>query len=99
MTLDEALEDVEIAFLQLEFAIKLLMYCELKKIDPSEFDTDAIIRLENGNLQFPTGHFSDLDNIIRSASVSVNLAFGGSALVLDGQRQREGNAGFHGIGQ
>ncbi len=83
MTLNEALEDVEIAFLQLEFAIKLLSYCELKKIDPSEFDTDHIVRLENGNLKFPAGHFSDLDNIIRAAKVSVSLAFGGSALALD----------------
>lgn len=83
MTLNEALKDVEIAFLQLEFTIKLLMHCELEKIDPSEFDMDAVIRLENGNLHFPTGHFSDLDNIIRAAKVSVNLAFGGSALALD----------------
>ena len=83
MTLNEALEDVEIAFLQLEFAIKLLSYCELEKIDPTEFDTDHTVRLENGNLKFPVGHFSDLDNIIRAAKVSVALAFGGSALALD----------------
>lgn len=83
MTLIEALKDVEIAFLQLEFAIKLLSYCELEKIDPLEFDTDHIVRLKNGNLGFPAGHFSDPDNIIRAASVSVSLAFGGSALVLD----------------
>ncbi len=83
MTLNEALEDLEIAFLQLEFVIRLLSYCELKKIDPSEFDTDHTVLLENGNLRFPTGHFSDLDNIIRAANVSVSLAFGGSALALD----------------
>jgi len=83
MTLNEALEDVEIAFLQLEFAIKLLSYCELEKIDPAEFDTDHTVDLENGNLNFPAGHFRDLDNIIRAAKVSISLAFGGSALALD----------------
>lgn len=57
MTLNEALEDVEIAFLQVEFAIKLLSYCELERIDASEFDTDNIVRLQDGNLRFPRGHW------------------------------------------
>ena len=34
----EAVEDVEIGFRQLEFAIKLLSYCELGKINPAEFE-------------------------------------------------------------
>ena len=83
MNLHEALQDVEIAFWQLEFSIKLLNFCELKKLDPSEFDTDHTVKLEEGNLIFPVGHFSDQDNIIRAASVSVALAFGASALALD----------------
>lgn len=83
MNLDEALQDVEIAFWQLEFSIKLLMFCELKKLDPSEFDTNHLVKLEEGNLNFPSGHFSDPDNIIRAANVSVALAFGASALALD----------------
>ena len=45
MNLDEALQDVEIAFWQLEFSIKLLMFCELKKLDPSEFDTNHLVKL------------------------------------------------------
>ena len=83
MNVTEALQDIEIAFLQLEFAIKLLSYCELRKIDPSDFDTDHTVLLDKGNLGFPTGHFSDPDNIIRAAGVSVSLAFGGTALALD----------------
>ena len=83
MNLHEALQDVEIAFWQLEFSIKLLTFCELKKLDPSEFDTDHVVKLEEGNLNFPSGHFSDADNIIRAANVSVALAFGASALALD----------------
>jgi hypothetical protein len=83
MNLTDALKDIEITFLQLEFAIKLLSYCELGKIVPLDFDTDQTVLLENGNLGFPAGHFSDPDNIIRAANVSVSLAFGASALTLD----------------
>ena len=53
MTLDEALQDVEIAFLQVEFTIKLSSYCELQKIDPSEFETDHVILLDEQNLHLP----------------------------------------------
>lgn len=73
MNLIEALEDVEITFQQLEFAIKLLSYCELGKIEPKDFDTDHTVILENGNLSFPIGHFSDPDNIIRADKVAVLL--------------------------
>ncbi len=82
ITLAEALEDVEISFLHLVFANKLLFYCEQEKIDPAEFDTDLIVRLERESLRFPTGHFSDPNGINRAASVGVSLAFGGSALAL-----------------
>jgi hypothetical protein len=83
MNLAHALEDVRISFLQLEFAIRMLTYCEQGKIDLNEFDTRHIVLLDKGNLGFPSGHFSDPDNIIRAAGVSVSLAFGASALTLD----------------
>ena len=83
MTLDEALCDVKIAFLQVEFSIKILSYCQQKKINPSEFDLDEIVLLENGNLHFPTGHFRSWENIVRAASVTVASALGNSALVLN----------------
>lgn len=83
MTIDEALKDIEIAFLQVEFTLKLLTFCECGKIDPGEFDTDHQVRLEAGDLHFPTGHFSDSNSIINAASVCVSLAFGASALALD----------------
>lgn len=81
--LTDALEDVRIAFLQVEYAIRLLTYCEGGKIDTKEFDTDHTILLEKGNLGFPSGHFSDPDNVVRAANVSVALALGASALALD----------------
>jgi hypothetical protein len=83
MEIHEALEDIEIVFRQLEFAIKLLSFCELGNIDPKEFDTDHVVLLERGNLHFPSGQFSDKDSLERAANISVLLAFSASVLVLD----------------
>ena len=83
MTLDDALVDVDIAFLQVEFSIKLLSYCELEKINPAELDTNQIVLLEHQNLIFPPGKFSKPEDIVRAASVTVSLALGASALTLN----------------
>jgi hypothetical protein len=79
----EAIEDVEIAFRQLEFAIKLLSYCELGKINPVEFDTDHLVQLSTGNLHFPSVNFQSKDALIRAASINVVIAFSATTLVLD----------------
>jgi hypothetical protein len=81
--LTNALEDIAIAFKQLEFAIKLLSYCELGHIKPHEFDTDHLIQLEHGNLHFASGTFSTADDIVRAASITVLQAFSATVLVLD----------------
>ncbi len=83
MTVKDALEDVEIAFRQLEFAIKLLSFCELGNITPSDFDTDHIVFLGRETLNFPSGKFSDPESIIKAAGTSVLIAFSASVLVLD----------------
>jgi hypothetical protein len=83
VTLADALTDVEIAFLQVEFSIKLLSYCELEKINPVEFDTDHVVLLDTENLDFPKGQFSRPEDIIRAAGVYVSSSIGASALVLD----------------
>jgi hypothetical protein len=83
MGISEALEDVEIGFRQLEFTIKLLSFCELGNVSPSAFDTDHLVQLEQGNLKFPSGHFSSADDLNRAASIAVVIAFSASALVLD----------------
>ena len=80
MTLDDALVDVGIAFLQVEFSIKLLSYRELDRIRPAEFDTHQLLLLRQGNLAFPTDRFSTREDIVRAAMVAVSLALAGSAL-------------------
>ena len=83
MSVKEALEDVEIGFRQLEFAIKLLSYCEAGHIKPNEFDTDHLITLQDGDIHLPSGYFSDPDNILKAVSIGVLIAFSTPALVLD----------------
>jgi hypothetical protein len=83
MTIKDALEDIEIGFRQLEFAIRMLTYCELGNIKPSDFDTAHITFLEGGSIKFPTGYFSDTDAITRAASIGVLIAFSATVLVLD----------------
>jgi hypothetical protein len=79
----EALEDVEISFRQLEFAIKLLSFCELGRINPTEFDTDHLVVLHGGSLRFPAGNFSTQDSVEKAAGTGVLIAFSVSVLVLD----------------
>jgi hypothetical protein len=82
MKISDALEDIDIAFKQLEFAIRLLTFCELEKLDPNAFDTNHLVKLETGNLHFASGHFSDLNNIIKAAGVSrLRLALLSSRLI------------------
>ena len=83
MTLPEALEDIRIAFLQVEFAIKLLDFCESGKLEPSEFDTDLQVQGKRLNLELPQGHFSDRRSIVNAASVMVLSTLGSSSIVLD----------------
>ena len=80
--LDYALKDVELAFRQLEFAIKLMCYCELGHIDLKKFDTDITILLKHENVGFSAGGF-EKDSIIMTSQMLVGTAFGVSAIILD----------------
>jgi hypothetical protein len=79
----EVIEDVEIGFRQLEFAIKLLSYAELGKINPTDFDTDHLVQLSAGDLHFPSVNFQSADALIRAAQINVVTAFSATTLVLD----------------
>jgi hypothetical protein len=79
----EAIEDVEIGFRQLEFAIKLLSYCEAGKINFTDFDIDHLVQLTTGNLHFSSVNFQSKDALIRAASLNVVIVFSATTLVLD----------------
>jgi len=78
-----AVADVEQAFRQLEFAIKLMCYCELDHLDRVVFDSDLTLRFENENVGFPTGNFATLESVVLASQIQVGVSFGASAIVLD----------------
>ena len=78
-----AIDNVETAFRELEFTIKLLSDIELGKIDPDDFDSDHSSQLPEGTIQFPKGAFSNQECLERAASISVLMAFAASIMVLD----------------
>ncbi len=90
MTVSEVLQDIDLAFRQLEFSIRLLSYCGLGKLKPEEFDDDHFVQLQDGDLHFPAGTFAKAEAIHDCASIGVLIAAGVTALVL--------NRGFDEIG-
>ena len=52
-------------------------------LSAADFVTDMTVRLPEGDLHFPTAHFSEKANILRAAETAIALAFGASALALD----------------
>lgn len=83
MALNEAIEDIEIAFRQLEFTIRLLSFCELGGIDPKAFDDHHIVKLPEGDLDFPAGIFATGEDMNRAAGTALLTAAGATALALD----------------
>ncbi len=85
-----AIADVEFAFRQLEFAIKLMCYCEQNHLDRSKFDTDVTLLLETENVGFPAGNFKTLESIIFASQIQVGVSFGVSAILLDAAYEATG---------
>jgi len=80
--LENAVQDVECAFRNLEFAIKFMCYCELGHIDRNKFDTDITIILEHENIEFTGGSFTEQEIVVAS-QIFVGTSFGISAITLD----------------
>jgi hypothetical protein len=78
-----ALDDVTHAFQHLEFAIKLMCYCELDHLDRSKFDSDVTILLEKENVRFPPNTFQTLDSVVLASQANVGVCFGTTAIILD----------------
>ena len=82
-TIVEALADVDNAFRNLEFAIRLMCYCELGHLDLPNLDTDLTILFERENVGFPSGTFATIKAVVPASQALVGMAFGASAMVLD----------------
>ncbi|MBU3696760.1 hypothetical protein [Dechloromonas sp.] len=82
-TLAEAIADVEYAFKHLEFAVRLMCYCEQGQLNLHKFDTDTTLLLSHENVGFAPGSFATLESIVPAAQAMVGMAFGASAIVLE----------------
>lgn len=91
-TLTEALADVEYAFRHLEFAIRLMCYCEQGHLNLAIFDTDVTILLETESIGFKTGTFPTVDSVVPPSQALVGMAFGTSAMVLEAAFEVAGKA-------
>ena len=89
-TTADALADVNYAFRHLEFAIRLMCYCESGHLDLPNLDTDVSILFERENVGFPSGTFSTIEAVVPAAQALVGMAFGTSAMVLDAAFQVAG---------
>lgn len=81
--LESVISEIEQAFKQLEFAIKLMCYCEQGDLDKEKFDTDVTILLADGNIGFPDGSFQSDQEIIAASQINVGVCFGLTAIVLN----------------
>ncbi len=81
--LELALVDVEQSFKQLEFAIKLMCYCENGYMNNENFDSDVTLLLDEENVNYPAGTFGTFGDIMLSAQIMVSVSFGVSAITLD----------------
>jgi hypothetical protein len=76
-------EKIEQAFLQLSFAIKLLTYIELKKIDQSDFDGETTILLKRRNINLPANTFKTYDDLMFAAENTFNITLGATSIIMD----------------
>jgi hypothetical protein len=83
-------ERINQAFLQLEFAVKLMCYFELKQVDKRTFDTATHVHLDSGSLNFSDNSFKTYDDLILAAQNNYQIALGFSAIVLESGLQDAG---------
>jgi hypothetical protein len=81
---------IDQAMLGLEFAIKLMNYVELRKLDKDSFDTDTIVLLPGGSLTFKTSSFHTYDDLILGAQNLYSQALAVSAVAMEAALQQAG---------
>lgn len=81
--LNSELLDVEYAFKQIEFAYRLMVYCEDGCIDKKKFTMPLTIQNKRDILVFPDRNFQSDEDIALASQINVSVCFGVSAIVLD----------------
>jgi hypothetical protein len=71
------------AFLQLEFAIKVMRHFELGHVDKALLDRDTVIRLPEGELRYPESSFNTDRDLVLAAQNLYSSVLGLSAISLE----------------
>ncbi len=92
MSQNYLVEDVELSFKLLEFAIRVMCYSELDNINPEVFGQELQLNLDEENVSFSDDVFKDKEEIIRASQMNVGPAFAATAISL--HRLMEGKQDF-----
>lgn len=79
----ELLEDVELSFKLFEFSVRTMCYAELDEVNVEIFGRDLQLILEEENISFSDGSFTNNSEIVKVSQMAVSIAFGGTAICLD----------------
>ena len=84
-------ERINQAFLQFEFAVKLMNYFELRKVDNQVFDTATVVLLDRGSISLHDNTFNSYDDLILAARNNYQITLGATAITLDNSLDEAGN--------
>lgn len=84
------IERIDQAFLQLEFAIKLMNYVELGRLNKDEFDLYTLIKLERKNIRFGDNTFHTYKELKNAAINNYLITLGMSVITLETSLQDAG---------
>jgi len=87
---NDILKNINQAFLQLEFSLKLLTHFELVKVNKDEFDTNVRIRGKYINLDIPHNRFNTYNDLVIAADNTCSITLGFTSIVLDDSLQSAG---------
>lgn len=76
-------ERINQAFLHFEFAVKLMNYFELQKVDKQAFDTATVVLLDRGSISLHDNTFNSYDDLILAARNNYQITLGATAITLD----------------
>ena len=84
------IDRIDQALLALEFAIKVMNYVALGKINKEDFDCNTLIRLPGGNLSFGQSTFHTYDDLVHASENLYSQALAASAVAMEAALQGAG---------
>ena len=84
------IDRIDQALLALEFAIKVMNYVALGKINKEDLDCNTLIRLPGGNLSFGKSTFHTYDDLVHVSENLYSQALAASAVAMEAALQGAG---------